>query len=204
MARCELRLPENYRPEVPSPLLVWLSPGEGSYRVRDIPKIVDFKSFAVVALPYPNTVVPRLAIMNRTIDEYWKFQKPMMEKIKAILPNTSVTNRIVAGFSSGSHVIGSGLDGNWRGFADYFTTFVLHEGGLSKQMLFPGVQPSHKVLISFGDKNSDNRFYWTLIERMRRTRGKVNVISIPDTGHELNKSSISTIRTWLQGDTTIP
>lgn len=78
----EVRIPETYTPDKNMPLLVWFSPGGGSNRIGSIPPIVDKTKFLLVALPYPDNQLPRLAIKSGSIDSFWDYEKPMLEYTK--------------------------------------------------------------------------------------------------------------------------
>ena len=153
--QCQLRVPKNYDPIRPRPLLVWFSGDPRSHVAKGASGLVDFDEFLVLALPYPNGRLPRLAVEAGAgeINAFWEFQKPMLERVIAMVPNISEEVRIAGGCSSGRHLVGSALDQKWRGFCDYFTSFVLHEGGYSPEMEFSGTRSSHRILVIYGENS---------------------------------------------------
>ncbi len=191
----EVRIPENYSSDKKVPLLVWFGPGGGSNRIRSIPPIVDKSKFLLLALPYPENQLPRLAIKAGTIDSFWDYEKPMLEYVKEIFPNIDPNTKIAAGFSSGSHLVGSGLDRDWSGFTNFFTAYVLHEGGGSPNMKFKGVKSTHKILVTYGLKN--NSYGKVVVREMKRSGVVPDVVKLPNTGHEMSQESIHAIRQWI-------
>ncbi len=127
--RCEIHIPATYEPGRDFPLLLWFSGGKGSCHVRSARDLVDFNEFVVVALPSPEGRSARLAVKGGEIDAFWAYHAPMLEAVKQAVPNIDPELRLVGGSSNGAHIIGSGLSRDWRGFSDYFTAYILHEGG---------------------------------------------------------------------------
>ena len=192
---CEVRIPENFRLDENVPLLVWFSPGPGSNSIHSIPPIVDKSKYLLLALPYPDNQLPRLAIKAGKIDRFWDYQKPMLEYIKEMFPNIDPNIKIAAGFSSGSHLIGSGLDRDWSGFTDFFTVYILHEGGGSPDMKFKGAKSTHNILVTYGLQNNS---YGKVVEReMKRSGIMPDVIKLPNTGHSMSQESINAIKQWI-------
>jgi len=194
---CEVRIPESYRPEASVPILVWFGPGGGSSHVSSIPSIVDKTKFLLVALPYPDNRLPRLAIKagHEKIDEFWEYEKPMMEYIKDVIPNIHPTIRIAAGFSSGAHLVASGLDRDWNGFTDFFTAYILHEGGYSPDMKFRGVNSHHKILVTYGLQNDS---YGRVVAREMKKSGVMPTVKkLGHTGHSMSQESIDAIKEWI-------
>lgn len=192
----EVRIPETYTPDKNMPLLVWFSPGGGSNSISSIPPIVDKTKFLLVALPYPDDQLPRLAIEANTIDSFWDYERPMLEYIRTIIPNIDSKTKIVAGFSSGAHLVGSGLDRNWIGFTDFFTVYIMHEGGGSPNNTYKGVDSTHhKLLVTYGLQ--DNSYGQVVVLNMKKSGILPDVIKLPHTGHTMSQESIDAIRQWI-------
>lgn len=198
-AQCQLRVPKNYDPRQPVPLLVWFSGGGGSHLVKSAGGIVDFDAFLVVALPYPNGRFPRLAVEAGAdeINKFWEFLNPMVERVIELVPNISEDIRIAGGSSSGGHLVGSALDQKWRGFCDYFTGFILHEGGTSPEMEFSGTRSSHRILVIYGEKSVARKWQSYFNERFEQARGRTSFIEVPGAGHGLNAAGKELIRGWV-------
>lgn len=121
----------------------------------------------------------------------------MLERVKLLIPNISETVRIVGGSSSGGHLIGSALDLEWPGFADYFTAFVLHEGGTSPNMTFQGVPEDAKVLVTYGGQSTAKKWQAYFMEKFRAAHEATTFIEIPNAGHGLNKEGKLAIQEWI-------
>jgi len=199
-AQFQLSVPKNYDPLRPVPLLVWFSGGGGSHLVKSAQGIVDFDEFLVVALPYPNGRFPRLAVEESedAINAYWDFLQPMMERIIELAPNISEDIRIAGGSSSGGHLVGSALDQKWRGFCNYFTGFILHEGGTSPEMKYSGTRSSHRILVIYGENSIAKEWQEYFIERFDEARGRISYIEVPGAGHGLNAAGKKLIRAWVE------
>ena len=198
-AGCEVSIPKTYDREKDVPLLVWFGGGKGSQAVEGARGLVDFDRFIVVALPYPQGKFPRLTAKDvGAVDAHWAFQRPMLERVRALLPNIDPRQRFVAGTSSGGHLIAYGLDRAWPGFADYFTHFIIHEGGappLTEEL--PGAA-GKRLLVLYG-KNSDSIvwrgwFNWNV----HLSGADATIIGIPGAGHGLNDDGRRVIRQWIE------
>ena len=201
-AACEVSVPSDYDPARPAPLLVWFSGGKGSQSVAGARGLVDFDRFLVVALPYPDGVLPRLAAKDGArIDRHWDYQRVMLERIQALAPNIDPARRFVAGTSSGGHLIAYGLDRGWPGFAEYFTHFVIHEGGsepLAKG--FPGAKDK-RLLVVYGEKSESiawrGWFNWHVLQ----SGARADIVGLPDSRHGLGDDGRRAIRAWIDAET---
>jgi hypothetical protein len=196
-AQCEVSIPKNYSPSRPVPLFVWYGGGAGSHLTQGARGMVDFDQFVVVALPYPGGALPRLAVDGNTIDAFWDYQKPMLDRVIKLIPNISEEVRIVGGSSSGGHMVGSGLDCKWKGFADYFTAYVLHEGGHSPDMVFKGAKSSHRILVVYGEDSHVRAWQDYFIEKIEQCRGRVTYRGIENAKHGLNGHGKDAIHIWI-------
>jgi hypothetical protein len=196
-AQCEVSIPKNYSPSRAVPLFVWYSGGAGSHLTKGARGLVDFDKFVVVALPYPAGQLPRLAVDGGTIDAFWGYQKPMLDRVIELIPNLSKKVRIVGGSSSGAHMVGSGLDCKWKGFADYFTAYVLHEGGHCPDMMFMGARTSHRILIVYGAASSARGWQDYFMARIDQCRGLITYREIENAKHGLNGHGKEAIHRWI-------
>ncbi len=201
-AQCEVHIPKNYTSDKPVPIFVWFNGGKGDYRVDGAKGLVDFDQFVVVALPYPNGKFPRIAVDEGDIDAHWKFQKPMLDKIRELIPNIDPNIRIAGGTSSGAHNVGSGLNQKWHGFYDYFNAFILHEGGYAPSTEYKGA--SRKLLlVIWGEKSTAREWQAWFNKKIDASRAKITFISLPNAGHGLTGEGKNKIREWIQ-QTAIP
>ncbi|WP_308986693.1 hypothetical protein [Thalassobacterium sedimentorum] len=198
-AQCQLSVPKHYNPLRPTPLLVWFSGGSGSHVVQSAQGLVDFDEFLVLTLPYPDGRLPRLAVNagEDEINAFWDFQKPMLDRVIELVPNISEEIRIAGGSSSGGHLVGSALDQKWRGFCDYFTGYILHEGGHCPEMKFSGTRSSHHILVIYGEKSTSREWQELFMERFDQARGRIEYIEVPNAGHGLNGEGKVMIREWI-------
>ena len=51
-----IRIPKNYRPDQPVPLLVWLAGGDGNSRFNAAETLVDEEQFVLVGMNYPSAL----------------------------------------------------------------------------------------------------------------------------------------------------
>jgi hypothetical protein len=199
-AQCQLSVPKNYDSSRPVPLLVWFSGGSGSFEVKSAQGIVNFDDFLVVALPYPKGQLPRLAVDagGDAINTFWEFQRAMLERVIELVPNISKEVRIAGGSSSGGHLVGSALDQKWKGFCDYFTGFILHEGGHCPEMKFSGTRSSHRILVIYGENSVAREWQQYFMEHFDQVRGHIEYIEVPKAGHGLNGDGKKRIRSWIE------
>ncbi len=196
-AACEVSIPKNYNAAKPVPLLVWFGGGKGSHQAGGARGLVDFDRFVVVALPYPKGTLPRLAAQDKgPIDAHWAFQRTMLERVIKVVPNIDRRLRLVAGTSSGGHQIAYGLDRSWPGFADYFTAFIVHEGGAQPLThRFPGAK-GKRMLVVYGEETDSLTWRTWFNWQVEKSGAEATIIGIPGAGHGLNEDGRRAIRKW--------
>lgn len=195
-AACEVSIPKNYDPSKPVPLLVWFTGGKGSNRVAGANGLVDFDRFVVVAFPYPNGHDMRQVIKDGGMETVRAYHQAMMGRVTALVPNIDPRVRIVAGTSNGAHLIGSALSLEWVGFADYFTLFVLHEGGTSASGKYPGAKDK-RLLVIWGEKSEALKWQLVFNWRIGQPGALVSYHSVPDAGHGLTPGGREMIHRWI-------
>lgn len=194
-SKCEIHIPSSYTADKTFPLFVWFGGGKGSFKVGGTKSLVDFDKFIVVALPYPEGRLPRIAVNEGKIDEFWEYLKPMLEEVKRTVPNISDKLRIAGGSSSGAHLTGSGISQKWKGFSDYFTAYVLHEGGYAPTKNYDAARRK-PVLVIFGEKSTAYGWQKGFNESIKNSRAKLTFIGIPEDGHGLSAEGRKRIREW--------
>jgi hypothetical protein len=195
-AACEVSIPKNYDPAKPVPLLVWFTGGKGSNRIAGANGVVDFDRFVVVALPYPNGHDMRTAIKGGGMEAVRTYHQAMMDRMTVLLPNIDPRVRIAAGSSNGAHLIGTALSLEWAGFADYFTLFVLHEGGSAASNKYPGAKDK-RLLVIWGEKSEALKWQLLFNWRIGQAGARISYHSVPDAAHGLNERGRVFIRTWI-------
>lgn len=207
-AQCQIRIPENYTTSNSVPLLVWYSGGHGSSKVNQAAGIIDSSNFLIVALPYPKSdPLPRVAANNNTQDRIWAYQFVMLKHIKELFPNISQETRIVAGTSSGGHLIATGLSVQWNGFFNYFTGFAIHEGGVApgfydgNTKLYAGAKRK-KVFLLWGDATEKYQanFMKRVVILFKSSEAILHTKAIPDAKHSLSDEGRIAIRNWIQNN----
>lgn len=199
-AACEVSVPKTYMPGKPVPLLVWFTGGKGSHRVAGAGGLVDFDKFLVVALPYPNGHDMRKVIKEGGMEAVREYHRTMMAKVSELVPDIDPRVRIAAGTSNGAHLIGAALDLEWAEFADYFTLFVLHEGGAAPGTKYAGAK-GKRLLVIWGEKSEALRWQLLFNWRIGQPGALVSYHSVPDAGHGLNARGRGMIRSWIDENT---
>lgn len=197
-AACGVSIPKGYDPGSPVPLLVWFGGGKGSHDTAGARGLVDPDRFVVVALPYPRGKLPRLAAQEggEVIDAHWAYQRVMLERTQKMIPNIDPRRRLVAGTSSGGHLIAYGLDRGWPGFVDYFTHFIIHEGG-SRPLThrFPGAKDK-RLLVVYGEESDSLPWRTWFNWQVERSGAHADIVGIPGAGHGLDDAGRRVIRRW--------
>ena len=130
-ATCNVRIPEDYDPTKPVPLLVWIGGGKGSNSPNGGFALVDKGHYAIAALPYPSTVpTPNTALDDpKDFDVIIDYHKAMLADLVKLLPNLDPKIRLVGGFSNGAHTIGTNITRGEAHFIELFNAFIIIEGG---------------------------------------------------------------------------
>lgn len=195
-AACEVSVPKDYDPARPSPLLVWFGGGKGSHAVASARGLVDFDRFVVVALPYPEGRLPRLAAEELRVEEHWDFHRVMLARVDALLPNLDPALRVAAGTSSGAHYLAYGLDQRWPGFGEAFAAFVLHEGGAAPlSSAIPGAR-GRRLLVAWGTRSESLWWREWFNDRVAMVGADLTLTPIPGAGHGLDDKGRRVIRAW--------
>ncbi|MGE9293244.1 MAG: hypothetical protein ACQKBW_06495 [Puniceicoccales bacterium] len=195
LTTCEVRLPDTYAPDRDFPLLVWFGGGHGSATVGGAVKLVDPATFIIVALPYPEGRRPRVAVDEGTIDEFWDYLQPMLAAVQEKVPNISKSLRIAGGTSSGAHLVGSGICQRWPGFSDYFTAYILHEGGHAPGTDFTAAH-GKPILVVYGEQSTAYPWQQRFNQRIRQSEARITYIDLPEAGHGLTEEGRQQIRAW--------
>jgi hypothetical protein len=197
-AACGVSVPSDFDPARPTPLFVWFGGGKGTHDAAAARDLVDADRFLIVALPYPRGRLPRLAAQEsvEAIDAFWAFQRVMLGRIQDMFPNIDPALRLVAGTSSGGHHIAYGLDRGWEGFADYFTHFILHEGG-AKPLThrFPGAKDK-RLLVVYGEESDSLTWRTWFNWQVERSGARADIVGVPGSAHGLDEKARAVIRRW--------
>jgi len=196
-ARIQIRIPEDYTPDHPVPLALYLGGGQGTDNGDALKNFVDPAQWVTVAFPYPQAVnTPLHAFKEGKSGDLIDFQKPMLERLQALLPNVDPKRRVVVGSSNGAHMIAIATCDGWKEFAEYFNAFVLHEGGGSGSWNFSAVRRK-KVFILMGEKSESLKFSEGVVAAAERSRLKPDVFVAPGEGHGMGAASREAIKEWI-------
>lgn len=196
-ARIQIRIPENYRPDNPVPLVLYLGGGEGTDNCDAANAFVDNREWVTVAFPYPASAPrPLHAFREGKSRDLIEFQTPMLERLQALLPNTDPKRRVVIGSSNGAHMIGIASCDGWEEFAEYFSAFVLHEGGGSASWDFSALRRKD-VFVLMGGKSDSLDFARHVVSKVEKARIKPTVFVAPDEGHGMGNATREAIREWV-------
>ncbi len=195
--RIQIRIPENYDSDKLSPIALYLGGGEGNDKCDPLNQFVDRNEWILVAFPYPSSAPrPLDAYRDGKSDDLISFQEPMLERLQAILPNTDPERRVVIGSSNGAHMIGIASCDGWKEFVDYFSGFVLHEGGGSKSRDFSALRRK-KVILLMGAKSEGFEFAEGIEDRLKKARVKAEIFVADEEGHGMGNASRETIKNWI-------
>ena len=200
-----VRIPENYRPDRPVPLIVWLAGGDGSSWFHEAEQLVNPQDFVMVGMNYPLSLpVPMIASPHGEIGRIWEIQEKMLVKLVQMVPNLDPRLRVVAGFSNGAHTIGGCLGQREASLYGFFNVFVLIEGGDSNVFDYPSL-PGRYFYLAWGNgKGGDGNDFGLKLTNAAKKAG-MNVESHPmeGVGHDFPASEEQKVKAWLRG-TVIP
>lgn len=200
-----IRIPGDYNPNRPVPLLVWLAGGDGTSRFNAAEKLVNEEQFVLVAMNYPAAVPqPAFATTQGRIGEIWDLHEKMLAKLQEMIPNIDPRLRVIVGFSNGAHVIGGSLSEQIDGLSHYFNVFVLIEGGDAKSFEYPALPGRYFYIASGATKDGDGKeFNMKLANAARKAGMKVEAHMMEGVGHDFPDSEQARVRSWLE-NTVIP
>lgn len=195
-ARFTVQIPENYEPDKKVPVVLFLGGGQGTDDCTRASFLVDSADYVMVAFPYPKALAnPKDAIAEGHARDLIAFQKPMLERLQHLIPNTDPEHRIAFGHSNGAHMIGISVSGGWHEFVDYFSGFILHEGGLKEGDF--GDLRRKDVLCMMGAKSDFRAFAEMVVRQMKSGRVKPDVHAAEGEGHGLGSGSKEAAAEWI-------
>jgi hypothetical protein len=200
-ARIQVRIPEHYKEGQPAPFALLMGGGNGTDHYGKLTDFVDQKDYILAALPYPKEGPwPIVAINEGTSDTIVEYQQPMFEYLLQWLPETYPENRIVLGTSNGAHMIAVNSTSDWDEFTDFFSHYVLWEGGNSINRNFKELKRK-KVCFGVGGKSQYREGNLYHGRTMENCGVEVDYIEAPEAGHGLDKEGVQLIRDWIAKNT---
>lgn len=196
-AACEIHIPAGYDPSRPSPLLVWIAGGGGSHAVAGARGLVDFDRFVVAALPFPEGRSPVDAAKKGELSRHRDLMLAMLDRLRERVPALDPRARYVAGTSNGGHLIAYAIDGGWPGFADYFTHFVIHEGGTQPLTHRLPAARAKRVLFIYGEESPSLVWSTWFAWNLERAGAAATVVGLPGSAHGFDAPARATVRRWI-------
>ncbi|QIF04791.1 SHD1 domain-containing protein [Roseimicrobium sp. ORNL1] len=203
VATCNVRIPEDYDPTKPVPLLVWIGGGKGGNTPNGGFALVDKGHYAIAGLPYPSTVpTPNTALDNpKDFDVIIDYHKAMLADVVKLLPNLDPKIRLVAGFSNGAHTIGTNLTRGEGYFIDLFNAFIIIEGGGRDIDAKKKLREKFAYLAWGNDaakKGSKDYMANYVCKAVKDARLQVTDHEMDGVGHDFPESEKALVKTWIE------
>ncbi len=200
-AALNLRIPDNYDPAKPVPLIVYLGGGDGGNSAGVCAALVDQKDFLMIGLPYPKGANnPGQANMVGDFKKIWAYHKTMLDEIARLVPNIHPDLRIIAGFSNGGHAIDGMM--KEKGFRQFFKAYVLIDGGMDAGK-YSGMSGTY-AYIAWGTTGTNNSLNAQHVAKSaRRGRMEVEAHGMEGVGHAFPASEKELVKKWI-AETVIP
>ena len=194
-----VRIPENYRPDRPVPLIVWLAGGDGNFGFNEAMSLVNKEDFVLAGMNYPRALpLPNTASRNGEIGAIWEVQQRMLVKLLDAVPNLDPRLRVIAGCSNGAHTIGGCLSQGMKSFCNFFNVYVLIEGGVSNNYLYPSL-PGRYYYVAWGraEGGSGDSFGMMLATTAKKAQMNVEAHGMDGVGHAFPPSEETRVKNWL-------
>ncbi len=200
-ASLNMRIPDNYDPAKPVPLIIFLGGGDGGNSSGSCAALVDQKEFLMIGLPYPKGANnPGQANMVGDFKKIWAYHKTMLDEITKLVPNIHSDLRIIAGFSNGGHAIDGMM--KEKDFRNFFKAYVLIDGGMGEGK-YSGMSGTY-AYIAWGTTGTNNSTNAQDVAKSAK-RGKMEVEShgMEGVGHAFPASEKELVKKWI-AETVVP
>ena len=201
-ARMRVRIPDTYTTDEEYPLIVWLGGGRGTPTVSTGSKLVDKTTWVVVGLPYPKGANDsRQSNMVGNFPVIWQYHRAMLDELQKIVPNISDT-RYVAGFSNGGHCIDGMLRRVSDGPGEFYSGFVLVDGGGARGTGFRARGLAGKpIFVLWGEKSPMSSLSPNVASSARRAKMLVSTEEMQGVGHSFPNAYKAKVKDWIEGHT---
>lgn len=197
-AAFKIRLPDNYDPLEPMPLLLWFHGGDGGFDPGEGLRVADPLRYAVAAMPYPSTVpAPKDALNEGKMDAIRDYHMAMLVKLFETFPNIDPVVRVAGGFSNGAHTVGTYLTSGEREFIGSFNAFVIIEGGSRAGLARKPLRHRYAYLAWGGTEKGTGPFMQTMLGAVKGARMEWTTREMPDVGHAFPEAEQGAARKWL-------
>lgn len=193
-AAFKVKIPAEYDPAKPVPLLIFLGGGTGG---NDPGPALGLTrgDFVCAGLPYPDDGRnPAQDNMVGDFDKVWDYWQPMLAKLEEAIPNLDPHLRVIGGFSNGGHAIDGVLAETE--FSEFFTAFFLIDGGGALPSRYREVRDKH-CYIAWGENSPNATNSEEVVSRAKR--GGMVVVESPmeGVGHAFPDSEKKKVTEWL-------
>lgn len=199
VAACKIRLPTEYDPTKPMPLLLWFSPGQGSNEPKGGLPLVDGATWAVAAMPYPtNATLPQFAVGDGQMSVIRNYHMAMLKKLIESIPNVDPKLRFAAGFSNGAHCVGTYLADGEKEFIEYFRGFIIIEGGCTRKDTRKPLR-NEFAYVAWGDSPGNTEGYMAGMKAaVKAGHMQVTTHAMKGVGHGFPIAEQSEVKTWVE------
>jgi len=199
-AALHLRVPDQYDPSKPTPLIVWLGGGDGGNSADPCAALVDQAQFLMVGLPYPKGANnPGQANMVGEFDDIWDYHKTMLDEVAKLVPNIDSRIRIIAGFSNGAHAIDGMM--SEKEFREFFTAYVLIDGGTDSGR-YSGMSGTF-AYVAWGADSPNAGNSEKVAKSAKRGRMTVESHAMEGVGHAFPAEEKQLVKKWI-AETVVP
>ena len=223
--RMSIRLPENYDPARPVPVLLFLSGGDGGGggEMHQAMPFLGSEGYVLCNMPLFKQNLegetPDQQLSLTPLDGPYALPafRLLLDELRRLVPNLDPARSIAAGFSNGANALALLL---WTGDPDLlslFSHFALIEGGFwlgtdvdsttgvrFKRATFAALA-GKRVCVAYGDQTSPpDRIPWiqdarTTIEALGNAGVAVTAQPMPGVGHDFPPQEMDKTRRWLLG-----
>lgn len=193
-AKFSVKIPSDYSLEKPVPLFIFLGGGNGSNSPGGASGLTK-DDFICAGLPYPDDGRnPAQANMVGSFDEVWDYWKPMLAKLDEEFPNIDKRLRMIGGFSNGGHAIDGCL--KEKEFAEYFTAFVLIDGGGALGRSYRSNKDEH-CWVAWGENSPNATNSEEVASRARRSGMELVKSEMKGVGHAFPAEEKKRVTEWI-------
>jgi len=193
-AALNMRVPDDYDPNKPVPLIVWLGGGDGGNSATACAALVDQKKFLMVGLPYPKGANnPGQANMVGEFGDIWDYHRTMLDEITKLVPNIDPKIRIISGFSNGGHAI-DGLM-NEKEFREFFKAYVLIDGGMAEGK-YSGMSGTY-AYIAWGSNSPNAGNSQSVAKSAKRGRMTTESHAMEGVGNAFPAEEKKLVKKWI-------